>query len=429
MVLQSTCTLIRTKRKSLPKVWLLSSIKYTPKELFIHEGKLYAYFIGKNPKTAVTTLYIQQFSEKLEQIGKTIEITSIPDAMDGNEFRKMAMAPLVGSGSSKYQNIEIAINELSGTMIFTFSLKSKDEMKISYAKVFVVDKDFKLINSKEYKAKDPKNTIKIQLHKIYPNNDAFFSISEGIKKSKEYVISSNAMIFVPGNDEEISELPLVPSQKKIRKTIVSSNFDAENTYAYAIQSDNDDENLAQVKIYTFNPNSEKETEIVVDISKFFKKTKGVELYYFEIFKLYILENKTFLIHMESSNSGSFVFNVDTEGKVLWSSKVRNRTSTIMYDGAFGYLAADNTYKIIFNTNLLDGSSLIEKTEKISAKSTPTICTINLGTGKSSYKAMNNKGHELGAICPQLSKEISNGVFLFRLKYDGKIQSVPVDFNK
>ncbi len=407
-----------------------NKVKYTAEEFFVKNGKLYAFFIGKNPKSGVATLYFQEFTEKLVQKGNAIEITTFPNAMDGQEYRKMLNTPLFDNSPVKYQRIDMVQNETSGNMVFTFSMKSKDELKISYGKAIVIDKDFKLIVQKEYKAKDPKNTVKIELHKMYQNNDVLFSFTESQKVKKEEVVSSMGMIFVPGNDEDIAELELNPSKKTIKNIIVSSNFDSKNTYGYAISSNEyaSQESLF-AKIYTYNPDTKNTSEINVDLGKGNSTDKNKKINEFKLHKLYMLENGEFLLHLESYTSGSLVLSISADGKVNWRKNIRNLSYGDLYNSTLSYLEDNNSYKLIFNTNNLDGTSLKEKTEKLSIKSVPAIATIDTKTGKTSYKALNAKGKVIGGVSTKLSQEHDNGVFTFRMNYDGKIQSVPVNFNK
>lgn len=409
--------------------------KYVPEELLITDKQFVGFFIASEGEGKDASLYVQNFGEDLKAKGQARKIVDLPYAMDGDKFKSTYGTPLFVKEPVKHQSLHMLHNPATGSVVLTFSLKYDGKVQTSYAKAIVLDDNFSTVLVQDYKAKSADNILKVDLKKLYDNNDAFFSINEGViekvKGSDQFNILRSAMVFVPGNGSEIIESELEGDKERLRNIVVSEDKNASGMYYYAIQTEGKDKDYGNVGIYTFNPKNGNTQRTSAKLEGRVTLPKVSEMSHFNINKLYALKDNAVLLDFYGGNSGSIAMKVTLDGDVSWATFARPAVNGQWYCRSTLTNISDDVYQYIFNIhpNMMKGGKMnMEKAATVDFGSTPCTAQVDLSTGKVTHKLLDGKGNTLGAINFNGSRTKTNGEYQLRMKFNGKIQTVPVSFN-
>lgn len=410
--------------------------KYVPEGFVMKPNKLLAFFIASDASETTTSLYMQEFSEELKAVGSAKKIEDLPYAMDGGKFKQSYGTPLFVKEPVKHQNLEYLHNVETGAIILTFSLKyDGSKAQVSYAKSIVLDDNLNKVLVKDYKSKSPSKIIKTNLQKIYSNNDAFFTIQEGeiekVKGSEKFMISRHAMVFISGDGSEMIELELESDFEHIRGVVTSEEISNEGLYYYAIQSNKVEADYGHTSIYSFNPKNEQTKQVSVQMGTGLKLPKPSKMEDFRVNKMFVLSDNSLIIEYYGMYSGNIVMKTSMSGEVDWTTINRGPITGSLFACGILSCVTEDKHISVFNVHpgVLKGNTIsMEKAGGVDLGSSPCVSTIDLSTGKTTFSLMDGKGNTLGAINFIGSRSKANGEFQLRMKFNGKVQTVPVSFN-
>lgn len=414
--------------------------KYLPERIVVVNNRLLAYFIASNKDETKTSLYMQEYKENLEFNGKPVRIMDLPNAMDGSKFKQIYGTSVFTKEKVKYQKLDMKHNEVTGNMTFVFSLRYEHDKKISYAKVFTIDQKFDVLFTKDYNAKSPQNVILVDLHKVYDNNDALISIQEATHKSetgsKKFTVNKSFMLFISGTDGDIDEIEIEYDESKIKGIVCAEEISKDNKYFFATHTSDEKTKLVSIDLYEFDPvgGKAKSTNFSLDKSvklpdNYIKKSK-TNLDHLNLSKLFALNSNDLVLCFTNNIRGSYAARVSRTGEVKWTALMRPE----IHHNSYGYFRQYYTYindeslSYIFNASpkTIVGGKLSEETYYINSKSTPIISSVNLESGKVKTRLLDSK-NKSQAIIFNHSEMKSNGEYILRMPYNGKIKFVPVTF--
>lgn len=308
--------------------------KYVPSGYFTRKDIIIGYFIAGSKNSDDVSFCIQEFNGNLEQIGSPKEIITLPKAVDPTKLLDSKSGGLFNDIAVKEQNIEALYNYETGTMLFTFSLQLNKSYGVSYAKAFIIDKEYNVINSYEYKSSTSENYVKARPLKIYKNNDAVLSLTEGkdekdLKNGYYFNISNSFLLLVSGSNKTSKELELLPDQREVVQSKVCENLDKDGSLVYGIQSrlPNNSEKDGKIfmGLYRFNPITQKlkRNSISFSIDDAFPNNKVSSFFYdhFRIKKVFNLDDGSIILLFSGEGyqitHGHFFVKVNKNNQIDW----------------------------------------------------------------------------------------------------------------
>ena len=415
--------------------------KYVPDGYFIKGDKIVGYFIAGTKNTEVVKLCLQEFNTNLEQIGNPIEITELPKAIDPTKTLDMRSGGMFKDKIVRRQDLTAMHDNRNGTVLFCFSLQLTEEYDVSYAKAILIDRDYVILNSFDYQAQTSENHIKIVPQKIFENDDALLTISEGVNAPNStgnivFNISKQTQMYVPSNGNAPKELELLPDQSHILNIKTAENLGLDGDVVYGIQSVL---NKGYIGLYKYNVKSEKleRYSYAYGTDFFFPNKRHIYPGSFKLHKIYNLTDGATLIWLLGEGYergyGDLFLKIGKNNEFLWLKNVRQEaTGRPQHTEAIDYFDKDGNLNLVFNCHpkLMKDNKLINKVAIADLGSISVQATLDIDEGHVTYKKLNAPSNlKIRGIDIRESKNLGeNGRYLMHMVVNKKLQFIEVDFN-
>ncbi|MDR0801941.1 hypothetical protein [Fluviicola sp.] len=451
------------KKKQLKKDIRIkyNDVKYVPNGYFIKESKIVGYFIAGTKNSERVMLCLQEFDTELKPIGQPVEIIELPRAVDQSKLLDSRSGGMFTDKVVKEQNLVARYNKDNGTILFCFSLQLVKGQDLSYCKIILLNDNYKVLNTFEYKSASGENYIQATPQKIFENGDALVSISEGIKEYKEngslvFKISKQAQIFVPANGGTSKELELMPDQERIINIKTAENLTKDGNVLYSILSSVYDkernEVVVYIGLYTYNVSSEKleRKSYQYGIKEVFPNYNVLNTSSFYLKKIFNLTDGSILLWLiatdpisgYSRDSGHVFIKIEPNNQISWIKGFRKESISLPeLAGAIDYFDTNGNLNLVFNfpskkfkNNTLAtcfGKTIIlnSKITRVDVGSIPIVATVDISTGEIMMKKMSIEGSALGGILISESESLGeNGKYRMHMMINKKLQFAEIDFN-
>lgn len=373
---------------SKPIALAINKNYYGPYDYKIINGELFAYYIIEDDKNNTPSLWMQKFDKDLNLLKEQ----KVCDLIGGTtKSSKVTFESFLGLGAiDNYdQDLLLDFNKKDGSYIVRYFFHTDKNEGLSYAKVIIVDAEFKVLNEFDFTATDIDHKIQFESLVSFDNGDiatTIFELKREDKRSRFNSLTKSSVMYLSKTGNEPIFLELMPSQQRIVGTAIGDKMSRDGKFSYAIASKDEDGNVLEVNLYRYNVN---EDAIENEVFKFdaslsernIVKGRGLgaedmKRYSFDGFRT--LEDGSVYFHLPYNfdyytkqsyynvDVGVIVVKINSKNELDWTSFLEKHSrvmSTSSLSGYFDYVDTEGNYCLLLNMN----DTYYEKNKDLLAK--------------------------------------------------------------